>query len=408
MINGNATFSLRHDINLPRHLHRYEIIALHVFLAGDMIVSSLFYEFIGFSARSPILYLTVASIGFFVIRIIQKSYFPEILVFFGMLLVMIVQVAHFSSISHQPGNINSIAQYYPMLSFIVFANFITVDINRLLRIVYIYATIYVIVYLVSSVMIHLSMMPEYLVSRMAQSDVERGARIPIIAKTTLYCLYYSYFHFSSTKKRSFSLMTIICILTLMISQSRLLLIILLSVSVFSIIMPGRKSISYFSFGIFLALSFVILYGIVDLHWNPFAIFGDDSSARVRTRAYDTVRNIIINYPILGAGIAASDEAMAIFTLDETLSAADLGPIGIWFLFGIIGLIFYVISVYIQCFCTRSGGCGSVSNNKALQYTSCVIGLFGCLTPTWLNGSLTGLFISFYLRRREILEQKAHW
>lgn len=380
-------------------LPRLDVVLLHVFLIGDMVISARFYEFIGFSIRSPLLYVTVASLLVFAFRMLQKSYLPEIVVFLFLVLGMVIQIVHFTSISRQPENFNSLAQYYTLFSFVVFSNFIGEgDVVYLLRTVYLYSGIYVVVYVFASTMVYLGLLPGDITARLTQTDVERGARILIVSSTTLYCLYYSYFNFLSTRKYSLIVMAMFSIAALLISQSRLLIAIVVLFWGASIVAPSRSALSLFSFAVFFALSGCMLFGVVDHQWNPFAFFGEDTSALIRTMGYESIRQVLLVHPILGVGIANADADLVAFTSNPTLAAADLGPIGIWFVFGLAGLILYVVSVYVQCVCTRFGGCGSISNNKALQYTGCVIGLFGCLTPTWFNGSVVGIFFALYLRR----------
>ncbi len=404
---GNGVSSdLRYSVE-RRNVPKLDVVLLHVFLAGDMIISSRFYEFVGFSIRSPIFYLTVACLPFFFVRAMQKSSLPEIAVFLLLIVGMMVQTTHFAAISRQPENFNSIAQYYTMFSFIVFSRFIGEDeIGRLLSTIFTYSCVYVIIYVAASLMIYSGAMPGDLTSRLTQSDPERGARILIISSSTLYCLHYAYHKFVATRRAAFMVLLLLALAALFISQSRLLIVIVVLVWAAALVLPRRSALSVFSFTVFAAVSGIILYGMLDLQWNPFVVFGDDTSARIRTTGYDSIRQVLLTHPLLGAGIAANDKDMVGFTSNPTLSAADLGPIGIWFVFGAAGLALYVASVYAQCFCTRFGGCGSVGNSKTLQYTGCMIGLFGCLTPTWFNGSLIGLFFSLYFHRAAILRDRA--
>ncbi len=386
---------------------RLDVVLLHVFLAGDMLLASRFFEFVGFFVRSPLFYLTVACLPYFFIRAVQRSYLPEITIFALAALGMLAQNFHFAAISRQPLNFNSIAQFNAVFCFVVFANFVRArDVDYLLRAIYLYSCVYVVVYVAASTSIFLHLMPGDIEARLTESDPERGARILIVASATLYCVYFSYFKLVETRAWRYAAMLAFALTGLIMSQSRLLLVIVGFVQILSPVLPGRRGLSIVCFGGFLALSGVILYGMYDPHWNPFVIFGDDTSARIRTGAYDTVRQILWAHPLAGAGIAASDADMVAFTSNPTLSAADLGPIGIWLVFGLVGVVVYVISVYMQCFCTQFGGCGSVSNSKAVQYTGCIIGFFGCLTPTWFNGSLFGLFMALYLRRSTILHDAA--
>ncbi len=379
-------------------LRKLDLVVLHIFLASDVIVVSRFYEFVGFFIRSPLFYLTVACLPFFIIRAIQKSYITELLIFLFGAIGLVVQILHFSSISRQPPNFNSVAQYYPMFSFIVYPIFLQREhIFKLLSTLYLYSCIYVAVYVLAAMTILLHIMPAGIEESLTQSDPERGARILIIASSTLYCMYYSYFKMIERRSRLHALMLFLAVVALIMSESRLLIVIVACVSILSLILPGRSGVSIFCLAGFIALSGVVLYGMVDPAWNPFVIFGDDTSARIRTEGFDTIRRILQAEPLLGAGISSDDASMVLFTSNPTLSAADLGPLGIWFIFGLTGLVLYCFSVYVQCFCTYYGGCGSVANSKAVQYTGCLIGLFGCLTPTWFNGSLVGLFIAIWLR-----------
>ena len=386
---------------------KLDAVLLHVFLAGDILLVSGFYQFVGFFMRSPLFYMTVACLPYFFVRAVQRSYLPEITIFVLAAIGVLAQIFHFAAISRQPINLNSIAQFNSMFCFVVFANFIRLrDVDYLLRTIYFYTCIYVIVYVAAGALLFAHLIPGDIEARLTQTDPERGARILIVASSTLYCMYFSYFRLVETRAWRYAAMVALALMALIVSESRLLIVIVGFVQVMSIFLPGRRALSVLCFGGFLAVSAVILYGMYDPHWNPFVIFGDDTSARIRTEAYETMRGILWQHPFAGAGIAANDVDMIAFTSNPTLSAADLGPIGIWFVFGVVGLVFYIVSVYMQCFCTSVGGCGSVSNNKAVQYTGCIIGFFGCLTPTWFNGSLFGLFLALYLRRGTILRELA--
>ncbi len=384
-----------------------DLVLLHVFLAGDLIVVSRFYEFVGFFVRSPLFYITVACLPFFVVRAVQKSYLPELVVFAVAALGLVVQILHFAAVSRQVPNFNSVAQFYPMFSFIVFSRFLeSSHVERLLRIIYFYSCVYVVIYVLSALAIIVHAMPAGIEASLTQTDPERGARILIIASSTLFCMFYSYFKMIERRSKGYGLMLLLALAALIMSESRLLIVIVGCVSMVSLVLRGRAALSVFCFAGFAAISAVVLYGMIDPAWNPFVIFGDDTSARIRTEGYETVRQILLAEPVFGAGIAADDTGMVLFTHNPTLSAADLGPIGIWFVFGAAGLVLYCASVYVQCFCTRFGGCGSLTNSKAVQFTGCLIGLFGCLTPTWFNGSLVGLFIALSLRQGTIRAETA--
>jgi hypothetical protein len=256
---------------------------------------------------------------------------------------------------------------------------------------------YVIVYVVASICVLANALPVQMIADLTQTDKERGARILIVGPLTLYCLYCSWFRvFFAGRAKSWCLAGL-SLCALILSQSRLLAVIVVLTGTASTMFPRRSLLSHWCFLGFACVSAGLLYGMVSQSWNPFELFGSDSSALVRSRGYDGVREILWQHPWLGGGIAASDDDMQAFTNDPTLAPADLGPMGVWFVFGFGGLVAYVISVHMQCFCTRHGHCGSERANRAIQHASCVIGLFGCLTPTWFGGSLTGLFIALSLR-----------
>lgn len=395
------------------HIDRVEIFVLHIFLAGDLLLSSKFYEFVGFWIRTGIFYATVICIFVFATKIFLQFFVAEIIVLLAGIALMLVQILHFGIIARDPTNFNSIGQYYTMFSFVIFSVIIgrhdrdSVGISEVMKVMFLYSCLYVSLYVVASVLLNINFLPEALVSRITQTDRERGARILIVSSPTLFCFYYAYFEYFLTKNKTYLIMIALSLAALFISQSRLLIAIVFFVWIASTILPSRRAISVFSFLIFLVISSVLLFGMVDTRWNPFSVFGQDTSAIVRTNAYESVRQILLLHPFLGAGIAASDPDMVHFTANPTLSPADLGPIGIWFVFGLTGLVIYVASVYVQCFCTRLGGCGTVAHSKTIQYTGCIIGLFGCLTPTWFNGSLVGLFYALYFRRGSISHNSAH-
>lgn len=371
----------------------------HLILISDLALISNFYMLIGEKANTLAFALALCALSISAAALCVLGSILELCVFLGILLFLILQHIVFAYKFGTEINFNTIVQYYGPLTFIVYYGFIKFEkTSKILELFYVYSLIYCSIFLVLSLSFYLGYIPREFEYNLFVYDEARGFRLLIATGTATYALIYALFNLRQKLELSRLLAFSLVFAVFYVSVSRLLILITISVLILSMLM-NRRYISALCFIGFVCVSLVMFYGLFDNWFNPYEIFSGDTSGRIRADEYRDAIEIILDNPLLGAGIAGSNSQLAQLTQNANFAPMDLGGLGIWFVFGIVGLSFYILSTLLTCFVADFLVDSNEIQRKILGLIGCVVGMTGCLTPAiWYNGSLFGLIVAIFLAK----------
>ena len=128
----------------------------------------------------------------------------------------------------------------------------------------------------------------------------------------------------------------------------------------------------------LLIAAYLMYGIFDPGFNPYWFGTTDDLTLARAYEFDVVAEYVRNAPVFGIGLPDATEGLTHF-LGKVIFPSDLSIVGIWFQFGIVGVVLLGIApVYISCIQDvrlSSPLIGEV-DARTLSLAGCVIGLIG--------------------------------
>jgi hypothetical protein len=380
--------------NFPISRRRASVTALvflNIYILGYLLQSSFSFNLVGPPARFYIISIfLLLPISYFTARAFMRVDFLELSIFVSIAALSFFYLASFSAEFNTEMNANALAWIYGVVSFIVFYQFIrSGQLPLIVNLIFYYAMTYTILYLVTVIFLISETFPrgaalEYLrEGHIVLSDVSRGDRLFLV----LFMAGFAYLYCLARIRDSFSflylILAAIALAAIVLSLSRAFIAVTLLISCLYIVRIPLSIIKVLSFSLFLAVSSYLIYCVLDPLANPYSFSAVDDSTIARRLAFEVARYYIMRYPILGAGYPNED-----FTRFERLSPGDLGPVGIWFMFGLVGLVLYVYSVYICCFQkpnVNSGQIGARLAAHALTLTGCGVGLYACIGPeVWFD------------------------
>ncbi len=314
---------------------------------------------------------------------------------FGTILFLVIEHIRFCHIAERPYNFNALLFYLPLLSFVPLYKS-GLPASRITSILFVLSTIYVAVYVVAHDLILSGGLGDNRAIR--NGDFERGARLYLAAGFATFMAFYTI----TNRRMAFLLRVAIfalAVAAVWLSGFRTLgsifIVIMLLYSLRLLGTPTRIAL----FGVFLAISGGLLLGLIIPQWNPFQSMSSDGSAFARALEYDVAMKVIKEHLILGVGIASDFEAQqAVFRTREyePLYPTDLGILGPFIHFGIVGVVAFLIITYV-CMVPMPGK-NDGSGFRGLQLNGLLCGLMGVISPSLLLDP-NALFLSILLVAR---------
>lgn len=127
---------------------------------------------------------------------------------------------------------------------------------------------------------------------------------------------------------------------------------------------------------------VMLLGVFVPDWNPFGFF-NDQSALTRKTEYTAVVQVIRDHWVSGVGLPTDTAALQTYLRTpryEPVFGSDLGILGPWFDFGLIGLFAFFLAVWVVCLTPSLSRQGEV---QAIQLLAITCALDGMISPMLL-------------------------
>lgn len=299
---------------------------------------------------------------------------PAIAIF----LFLVLEHVWFCHLSQQPYNFNAVLTYIELLSFLPFYRS-GVPISRILKILFILITLYLLFYVVG----HNSILSGALGDNRAihDGDTARGSRLYLAAAFASFVAYYA----MTNRRLGFLLRSgafLIAVYALWLSGFRTFGLIFVIVMLLSLMRLLGGATRLALFGLFCVISGTLLLGFLVPHWNPFNYMSWDGSAFARSLEYRVAMKVVQQHWMWGVGIANTFDAQQIFFRTreyEPLYPSDLGILGPLILFGIPGVVAFVAATYF-CIASplrRDGGSGI----RGLQLNCIACGLYGVISPS---------------------------
>lgn len=370
-------------------------ILTHVILASDLLFASRIYRVLGSSLLQPLLLgLCAVSIIFYCVYAAGRGRILISLIAIGYVALIFNQLAVFAGKLWLPVNTNAFFQYIWLLSFVPFAGIcLAGGRDYLLKCVAGYGTLYCAFFAAASILQMAGALPGQVLEAIVSTDMERGARVFLYAG--LACFAYFYWLVQvRTKLTYWSVFFFgLCALASVLSLSRVYLLIVLCLTLVFIFRPKPSAIALAGRILLFGGSAFVLSGMVFTSFNPFELFAGDSSGSYRAMEYIVVREKVQIDPLWGFGLSSDQDLTKPFLGKFLIFPSDLGPLGVWFDFGLLGLLIYF---FILWFCSRPPRSLPYEHGWPLFLTGSVLTAYGCMSPLAISpggATMTGLILA---------------
>ncbi len=305
------------------------------------------------------------------------------------------QMLVFSGNSRVPVNPNILFTYLPAVSFVLFASR-SVDMDRIFVFLFLASSLYCVAYLLlADQILAASQSTDTSGVPVLKSDGTREARLYLAAGYPAFALFYALARFDFRRRWPWIFGTLLPLAAMFAAQSR----VFLAIVVLAVVIRGVGLLNR-PMRIMLAIALVLgtvalLFGVLFPGANIYQLFAADASGAARLRAYTFVSALVNDYFLFGVGLAPDRASAAVRMGDPYLYWEDIGPLGIWYTFGMLGLILFIYHT-VRCILGPRPFVGiSEPNYSALLAVGVVIGLNSITSPGIWNGN-TALFLGLVL------------
>lgn len=189
---------------------------------------------------------------------------------------------------------------------------------------------------------------------------------------------------------------LICALASLLSLSRVYLLVIFCVSLVFMISP-KPALLRLSAATVLGVGTAFgLSGMAIPSFNPFDLFASDVSGAYRALEYEVMRDRIFADPLWGFGMAPTADASKPFLGAYLIFPGDVGSVGVWFEFGLIGLILYLVILWL---CSTPRRSLPMKYGWPLFLTGTMLTAYGWMAPLAIapgGATMTGLIFGIGL------------
>ena len=377
------------DASLVGHVLITALLAAIVVQAAN--IFDLFWSGATFFAYLVQLLVFLVYLAFPMMRIRLAVMLPAL----GIIVFLIIEHIRFCHLAESPYNFNALLFYLPLLSFLPLYKS-GLPISRITNILFVVSTVYVIIYVVAHDLILSGSLGEN--RAIHNGDVERGTRLYLAAGFATFIAFYA----MTNRKMAWILRAAvfgIAFVAIWLSGFRTLGAIFIAVMLLSSLRLLGIGTRIAFFCLFVVISAVLLAGLFVPQWNPFQSMASDGSAFARSLEYRVAMTVIKQHWLLGSGIASDFGAQQIFFRTkeyEPLYPTDLGILGPFIHFGVVGVIAFLVITYL-CMVPMAGR-NDGSGFRGLQLNGFLCGLMGVISPSLLLDP-NALFLSILLVAR---------
>jgi len=370
-------------------------IVMFLVLLATVLKASGLGELIGPQTDVIALSVLVAAVAIFLpLCLSGERYLPAFVVAVGVLAMFALAHVNFVRLSGSALNFNAILAYFPALIFLPLARS-RVSIDRSLRYLVWISAAYILFYTLGHGAIE-TLAQASGAHILKAGDYERGARL-LFAPAFAAFLFFFMMEWRRGNLLLRVMMMGLSVAALWLSNYRTFLVIFLLVVVMRAARLLNPMARWLIFGVVVAAYGALLAGLVLPDWEPFAYFVDDASGFARLLAYRHITPFVLDHWLTGVGVAGSNLALQSYLRVPTFYSVyptDLGPIGPLFVFGVGGLLLYIVLTWVMIVQRLPIRFGSTHPERmALHMTAMVCGIQGVISPSFMIEN-NSLFLAF--------------
>ncbi|MGE4324403.1 MAG: hypothetical protein AB7E60_15420 [Sphingobium sp.] len=378
------------------------LLVLAATLALSSVIAALFWE----PANIVSLSVLALSVGLFLpFCLTSQRYQPAFWLGAALLAALVLAHVGFVRKSGTPMNLNMILSYFPGLIFIPLLRS-KVSIDRSLRYLVWLSAAYILFYVLGYDRIVMAA-TEAGSNVVKGGDLDRGVRLFFAPAFAAFL-----FFFMLEWRRGNLLVRLAfmaaAVAALWISDYRTFMAIFVLIAALRLLRLLNPLTRLLIFAVVAGGYGMLLAGLYLPDWEPFALFDDDGSGFARLLAYRHITPFLQDHWLLGVGIAGSNASLQHYLHTPThysVYPTDLGPIGPLFVFGIGGLLLYVLLTYLMIVKRLPYRIAALwPERAALHLTAMVCGIAGIISPSFLletNSFIPALMIAGWLQLRRV-------
>jgi hypothetical protein len=386
-------------------IHR---LLIHVLIICDVLFASRIYQAIGLFLQPVLLGTCAAIIIFYCFYTAIRGYIHIPLMAIGYVALVMNQLAVFADKLWLPVNTNAFFQYIWLMSFVPFAGFcLAGGRTYLLKCVIGYGTGYCCFYALASIMQMAGVLPAKILGALVSDLDFRGARIFLYSGLAGLIYFYWLVQIRTRMTRTSLFFFTICSLASLLSLSRVYLLLIVCLSLAFIISPRPALMRTMAATVLCFGTAFVLSGMFIPSFNPFDLFASDASGAYRALEYEVMRDRIFSDPLWGFGMSPTSDASKPFLGSYMIFPGDVGSVGVWFEYGFIGLILYIVILWR---CSIPQQSLAVKFGWPLFLTGTMLTAYGWMAPlaispggATITGLIFGLGLTAHVQRRSLTE-----
>jgi hypothetical protein len=384
-------------------LHR---VLIHVILICDVLFASRIYQAIGLFLQPLILGSCAAIIIFYCAYTAIRGHILIPLMAVGYVALVMTQLTVFADKLWLPVNTNAFFQYIWVMSFVPFAGVcLAGGRTYLLKCVIGYGTGYCCFYALVSIMQMAGVLPGKILAGLVSDLDFRGARIFLYSG--LAALTYFYWLVQIRTRVTWVSLSffLICTLASLLSLSRVYLLVIFCLSIVFMLSPRPAFLRILAISVLGLGTTFVLSGMLVPAFNPFDLFANDASGAYRALEYEVMRDRIFADPLWGFGMSPTSDASKPFLGPYLIFPGDVGSVGVWFEFGLIGLGLYLVILWR---CSTPQRSLPTKYGWPLFLTGTMLTAYGAMAPLAIapgGATMTGLIFGVGLTAH--VQQRNH-
>ncbi len=392
-----------------RGVHPTTILAL-TFIIPQLLFQSHLAAFLGSGFVRLCLGLSALAIVIGAFTVFVSGRLGIFALFIFMTALLVGQMYVFQMQTYAPLNWNALLQYLPVLAFAIFCTK-GLQFELFFRVLFwcslAYSLVYVLLY---DQLISASLAAEDGLVPVLVSDGTRPSRLFLASGFPAFVLFYSLPRVFQKGGLPWAISALIGLMAVVSAQTRLFLVLLIFVSLLYLVGAASRFFRKVLAFIFVVVALYSVAGVLFPGAGLFNALAFDASGAARLRSASVLQFVLEQRWFQGIGIAP-DRAMQVYVMggDPYMYWEDLGPLGIWYTFGLVGLVAYIWHAVICILGAQPNEVLSKPDSHALTLLGIASGVYSILAPgIWVGGStfVLGLILAARVANAEVLSQRA--
>lgn len=374
---GRYTLTYRSLMKRQDNLLDIDKVLLHLTIVPLILIFSRLYVFI--DVLTPLFLLSILVVALAAVQLFVRAQFHVLA--FGVLAVVGFALAmlRFSAVANIPFNVKALSQFTGLMAIFVTYRFTSQGRTPdLVRILFWYAFAYACIYILVNAALKFDIYhPRGSHQALVLKDWSRRPRLYLANGIISFGLAVTAARLRQRVNMKNLVLLGIFAVAIAAALSRTFTVVVGCVTLAYLVLRNAKLVSWGALAAFLAISAVLVIGLAFPTFTPFS--GDDGSAHVRASEYEIARHYIRQWPILGIGFPSVNRSYQEFLAVDAFAASDLGLVGIWLTFGLVGMLLFVASAVV-CATAYRDRYDQVTRD-ALALTGAMLTAYAVIAPT---------------------------